>query len=143
MYNLGATTSLISDMAYIAISLILPSGGGFAKQDAILKAKNQLGVNRNLTEEEKTGLAGLIKDRFPMLELSDIMYSINLAETMPTYSSGGTLPDGTLPDIKLPPPILTPGGDVFIPDETKTSTGGLTQVAVVSVGLLLLLRLLK
>jgi hypothetical protein len=140
MFNLGATTSLIPDMAYIVIKLV-EYPNGFAKQDAVLKAKLQLGVNRKLTEEEKTGLAGLVKDRFPMMELSDIMYSINLAETMPHYSDGGTLPDGTLPDVVLPP--LTPGGDVFVPNDLKVGTIGLAQVAVVGMGLLLALRLFK
>jgi hypothetical protein len=97
---MGDIESLVSDMAYIVIFLISPEGGGFARQDAILKAKYQLGINRPLTEEEKTLLAQKIQLRYPNMLLSDLMWYINLAETMPGFSSGG-MPADT-PDVILP-----------------------------------------
>ena len=99
-FNMGDIESLISDMAYIAITLISPEGGGFARQDAILKAKYQLGINRPLTEDEKTLLAQKIQQRYPNMEISDLMWYINLAETMPGFSSGGMPPN--TPDVILP-----------------------------------------
>lgn len=91
------------ELSQIVIALILL---GFAKQDCVLKAKSQLNIQRKLTEDEKLRLAYNIQLRFPQMEISDLMYSINLAESMPGYSSGGTLPDGTIPDVILPKTVV-------------------------------------
>ncbi len=91
-------TALISNVSYIVITLIRQ---GYARQDAVIKAKSQLGINRYLTEDEKNQLAQNIHAEFPGMELSDIMWYINLAESMPGYSSGG-IPEGGIPDVVIP-----------------------------------------
>jgi hypothetical protein len=123
------------ELSQIVIALILL---GFAKQDCILKAKSQLNIQRKLTEDEKLRLAYNIQLRFPQMEISDLMYSINLAESMPGYSSGGTLPDGTIPDVILP--------DNTIPNGVKNggTAGNKSYLYIVlGLGLILLMGMRK
>jgi len=124
------------ELAQIVIALILL---GFAKQDCVLKAKSQLNIQRKLTEDEKLRLAYKIQLRFPQMEISDLMYSINLAESMPGYSSGGTLPDGTIPDVILPNTIPN---DTIPNGETKTGGKSYLYFAL-GLGLILLLGFRK
>jgi hypothetical protein len=124
------------ELAQIVIALILL---GFAKQDCVLKAKSQLNIQRKLTEDEKLRLAYKIQLRFPQMEISDLMYSINLAESMPGYSSGGTLPDGTIPDVILPNTIPN---DTIPNGESKTGGKSYLYFAL-GLGLILLLGFRK
>ncbi len=110
--------SLAGDMASITITYIEL---GWAKQDAVLKAKELTGTNRKLTEDEKIELANLIHIRFPQISITDLMYSINLAESMPGYSSGGA-------------------GDT---DQNQTSSNTLGFLIYLVIGIVLLMGLKK
>jgi len=95
--------STIQNMATIVLTLIVPEGGGYPMHDCVHKAKLQLGINRLLTEDEKSQLAGLIMNRYPGMELSNVMQSINIGDDLTDYSTGGGVPPGgDIPDVVLP-----------------------------------------
>jgi hypothetical protein len=92
----------IQNMATIVLTLILPANGGYPMHDCVHKAKRQLGINRALTEDEKTQFAGLIMTRYPGMELSNVMQSINIGDALTDYSTGGGVPPGSdIPDVVL------------------------------------------
>lgn len=97
--------------------------------DCVFKAKKQLGINRPLTEDEKTELAGLILAAHPGMELSNVMQSINIGDALTDYSTGGGIPPGEdIPDVILPV------------ENPETNIGG---IVVAGAGIVLLLRLLR
>jgi hypothetical protein len=118
---------LISNMATIILTLIPPAGGGYPMHDCVFKAKKQLGIDRLLTEDEKTKLAQLILTVYPGMELSNVMQSINIGDNLTDYSTGGGVP---------------PGGDipdVILPSDSSNTSG----IIFAGAGILLLWRLLK
>jgi hypothetical protein len=119
--------STIQNMATIVLTLILPENGGYPLHDCVFKAKKQLGI-KSLTDDEKTQLAGLIMNRYPGMELSNVIQSINIGDNLTDYSTGGGVP---------------PGGDipdVVLPIEESSNIGG---IVFAGAGILLLWRLLK
>lgn len=120
--------SIIQSMATIILTIIPPAGGGYPMHDCVFKAKKQLGINRLLTEDEKTQLAQLIMTSYPGMELSNVMQAINIGDNLTDYSTGGGVP---------------PGGDipdVVLPIDESSNIGG---IVFAGAGIFLLWRLLK